>query len=119
MAHWKITVSGKGVQRRTINSIVEAVKKKLGEAVSISVTDATPPSSRADRFAAAQADAVDAKSEMESLRDELQDWFDNLPENFQQGDKGSELESAISELESVISSLDEVENASVDFPGMY
>ena len=34
------------------------------------------------------ADMVDnAKSELESLRDELQGWFDNLPESFQNGSK--------------------------------
>lgn len=35
------------------------------------------------------------------LRDELQEWYDNLPENFQNGDKGQRLEEAISGLEDV------------------
>jgi hypothetical protein len=46
------------------------------------------------------ADAVgNAVSDLSTLRDELQEWFDNLPENFQNGDKGSQLEEAIGELD--------------------
>lgn len=41
-----------------------------------------------------------AFSELESLRDELQDWYDNLPESFQSGDKGDQLQEAVSQLES-------------------
>lgn len=43
----------------------------------------------------------DAFSEVESLRDELQDWYDNLPDSFRDGEKGDELQEAISALESV------------------
>jgi hypothetical protein len=43
----------------------------------------------------------DAFSELESLKDELQDWYDNLPESFQNGDKGSELQDAVSNLENL------------------
>jgi hypothetical protein len=46
------------------------------------------------------ADAVEnGVSELSQLRDELQDWYDNLPENFQSGEKGSQLEEAIGELD--------------------
>lgn len=47
------------------------------------------------------ADAVSAAfSQIEELKDELQSWYDNLPENFQNGDKGSQLQEAIDALES-------------------
>ncbi len=75
--------------------------------------------SRADRYAAAQSLVSDAKSQIEELRDELQNWLDNLPENLQSGSKADELQTAIDELESNISSLDEVESASVEFPRMF
>ena len=39
--------------------------------------------------------AEDAKSCLEELRDELQDWYDNLPEQFQVGEKGEELTEAL------------------------
>lgn len=76
------------------------------------------PKSRAERFAAAQSLASDAKAQTEELRDELQSWLDNLPENLQAGTKADELQTAIDELETVISSLEEAEGASVDFPRM-
>jgi hypothetical protein len=41
----------------------------------------------------------DAYGEFETLRDELQEWYDNLPEAFQSGDKGDQLQTCIDELE--------------------
>lgn len=38
-------------------------------------------------------------SEFTALRDELQDWFDNLPESFQDGSKGEALQTAIDQLD--------------------
>ena len=74
--------------------------------------------SRSDRFSDAQGLASDAKTACEELRDELQSWLDNMPENMQSGAKAEQLETAISELEDVISNLESVESASVEFPGM-
>lgn len=47
-----------------------------------------------------------ALSEAETLRDELQDWLDGMPENMQGGQKAEELEEAISALENVIADDD-------------
>lgn len=41
----------------------------------------------------------DAFNEIESLKDELQSWYDNLPQAFQDGDKGSTLQEAINNME--------------------
>jgi hypothetical protein len=43
----------------------------------------------------------DAFGELESLRDELQEWYDGMPENFQNGDKGENLQSSIDTLDSL------------------
>jgi hypothetical protein len=43
----------------------------------------------------------DAYGEFESLASELSDWYDALPESFQQGDKGSQLEDAKGILENL------------------
>ena len=60
------------------------------------------------------------KSEVESLKDELQDWYDNLPENFQNGDKGSELQEAIEALDSLYQELDDISGfGEISFPTMY
>lgn len=75
--------------------------------------------SRGQRFAQIQSDISGSKAEMEELRDELQSWLDNMPENLQQSSKAEELEEAISNLEDIINQLDEVENADVSFPSMF
>lgn len=71
------------------------------------------------RFDAALGRVSDAKTEIEELRDELQSWRDNLPENLQSGSKADALDEAISSLEDVISDLENVEGASVEFPSMF
>ena len=50
-------------------------------------------------FTGTVADISTAFSAIEELKDELQNWYDNLPENFQNGDKGSALQDSISNLE--------------------
>jgi hypothetical protein len=45
----------------------------------------------------------DALAVFEELRDELQNWRDNLPESLQNGSKADELDEAIGQLESAIS----------------
>ena len=114
MANYKISMTVDGVR-------LSAVTKKAQEAFGkdVQVEKVEHATSRADRFSEAQSLASDAKSIAEELRDELQNWYDNLPENLQSGTKADELQSAIDELESFVSNLDEAENASVDFPGMY
>jgi hypothetical protein len=44
----------------------------------------------------------DALSELEALRDEMQDAYDNLPEGFQNGSQGEALQGAIDELDNVV-----------------
>ena len=48
----------------------------------------------------------DVKSELETLRDEEQEYYDNMPESFQGGDKGDAAQSAVSTLEDAINSID-------------
>jgi len=48
------------------------------------------------------------KSELETLMDEEQEYFDNMPESFQYGEKGEKSETAIGEMESAVSSFDDI-----------
>lgn len=75
------------------------------------------------------ADCVveNCKVEVEELKDELQDWIDNMPENLQAGSKAQELEEAISLLDDLYNSMDEItgsictiseDSANIEFPGM-
>lgn len=115
----QITVNQKGARAETIQKLVaDAIKSKYPEA-SVNVSRKEPAESRSDRFSEAQSMVADAKSEAESLRDELQDWHDNLPESFQNGEKGESLNEAISQLEEFISGCESAESANVEFPRMY
>lgn len=48
----------------------------------------------------------DIKSQVECLKEEEQEYYDNMHENFRQGDRGQEAETAISEMEDADTSLD-------------
>lgn len=114
-----ITVNQKGVRVDSIEKLIEKhIKDKYPNAY-ISVERKEPAESRADRLNEAESLTQDAKSIVEELRDELQEWHDNLPDNFQQGDKGSQLEDAVQELETIIDALDGIDFGSVSFPTMY
>lgn len=57
-------------------------------------------------------DLESAKERLESIRDEEQDYFDNMPESFQYAEKGEAAEEAINNLDYAIDQIDEViENA--------
>lgn len=49
----------------------------------------------------------DCRSTVESIMDEEQDCFDNLPENFQSYTTGEKMEEAISNLEDAASKIEE------------
>ena len=44
--------------------------------------------------------------EVAALRDEEQEYFDNMPEGFQQGEKGQAAKDAISQLDEAASSIE-------------
>jgi len=103
---------------------VEAGLKKPGvlpKGASAQITKDDPPSSRADRLNSAMSLVEDAVSEVNDLKDELQNWVDSMPENLQSSSKADEINDAISELEEVSGSLDQAVSGaqSVSMPGMY
>lgn len=51
---------------------------------------------------------LDLLTEIEEIKDEEQEAFDNLPEPLQDGDKGTKMSEAIDNLDSAYSSLEEV-----------
>lgn len=75
--------------------------------------------SRNDRLHAIAESVETAATDVEELRDELQEWYDNLPEAFQSGDKGNDLEEAIGSLDSVKEELEAVDFDNVSFPAMF
>ncbi len=88
------------------NDFLDGVEKqKKGERTKYVVKKPLPTKEEYEvlfrkRFTSTVEDLVaDAFSEFESLASEMQDWYDNLPESFQNGDKGSQLQDAQSALE--------------------
>jgi len=75
--------------------------------------------SRADRFGEAIGQIESGKTALEELKDELESWRDNMPENLQQSQTYEMLEAAIDELDNAISQADEVCGVDVEFPGMF
>jgi uncharacterized coiled-coil DUF342 family protein len=51
----------------------------------------------------------DLKAEIETVRDEEQDKFDNLPENFQDGDRGQRMQAAIDAMDEAIQALENID----------
>ena len=118
MAVWQITVAGKGLRKETVEKIAAALVEKYGDKATVTTRDATPPESRAERFSEACSLVSSAKAEFEELRDELEEWKDNLPENLQDGSKADELQEAIDALVELIDKAEEVEGGDVTFPSM-
>jgi hypothetical protein len=119
MANWNINISGKNIRKASVEKLANLLKEEFGEGSFVRVTDSTPPESRSERFSSAMEQISDARTEIECLRDELQDWLDNLPENLQSGMKADELQEAIDTLEEISGEIDSIENADLIFPGMY
>lgn len=116
MASYKITLTVSGSNIKTVQ---KAAEKAFGRDAGAQVTKQTVISSRADRLGEAESEIENAKSTVEELKDELQNWYDNLPENLQQSTKAEEIQEAIDNLESISSDLENIDFSSVSFPGMY
>ena len=114
-----ITVDQKGARVDTIEKIIEEhIRSKYPQAT-ISVVRKNTPETRQARYDEVMGMLSDAHNELEALRDELQEWYDSIPENLQSGGKADEIQEAIDTLENQISSLEDAEGEEVTFPSMY
>lgn len=116
MANYEIKLTVEAARRE---SVEKALVKTFGKDVPIhSVEKLKTAESRADRLGEAEGSLEDAKSVVSELKDEMQEWFDSIPENLQQGQKASEVQEAIDALESLEGDLENIQ-FDVSFPGMY
>ena len=66
---------------------------------------------RRKQITAAQEKIRAAIEALETLRDEEQDSFENLPESMQQGERGEKMQSAVDSIESAIGDLENAESS--------
>jgi uncharacterized coiled-coil DUF342 family protein len=64
-----------------------------------------------DEFKSSCSDLADT---IEGIRDEEQEYFDNMPESFLQADRGQVAEAAISALDAAIDAVRELDNLEFD-----
>ena len=117
MAQYKITLTVEAAQQP---SVVKKLKQAFGEDAPVcSVEKVKTATSRADRLSEAEGFADDARQIVEELQDEMEQWYDSIPENLQQGSKASEVEECKDALDSLKGELENLDFSSVSFPGMF
>lgn len=67
-----------------------------------------------EKWQAFCASVDDARGDLETLRDEEQDYYDNMPEGFKQGSRGDAAQSAIDALETAISQLENISSTDIE-----
>jgi uncharacterized coiled-coil DUF342 family protein len=60
-------------------------------------------------WAAVKETAEEFKTRAEEIRDEEQEYYDNMPESFQNGEKGENAQAVVTELDSAIDALELVD----------
>lgn len=114
MARYSVNIF---VDGNNINTIRNQIKKAFpGQETAVEKINLNM--SRADRLGEVERTVDDAKSTVEELKDEMQNWYDSLPENLQNGDKADQIQSCIDELENLSGALDDLDFSSVEFPEM-
>jgi len=111
---YRITLDVEGSRKDTVMATAKGMFGKMLVAVEL----VRYGGSRAEDLEAAQEKVEEALQVVSELRSDLEDWKENMPENFQGSFKEEELETAISNLEDIENSLEGV-GWDVEFPGMF
>lgn len=120
MARYKVSFEIPEARVSTAQKSMTEMLAKLGyEGITPSVTKIETKQSRADRLGEAESAFENAKSIVEELRDEMEEWHSNMPENLQSSAKGEEVEAARDALQEIADGLDGCDFSNVSFPGMY
>ena len=118
MARFRMEVrTEKGTRSDTTAKAIELFRAQKGIA-SVSVTKTPDNPTRAERLQEAAGMIDEAKSIVQELQEEMQNWNDNMPENLQNSDKASQIQEAADALDEILNSLEEIDCDSVEFPGM-
>lgn len=63
-----------------------------------------------DKLLEFQSSALEIKEQLDALRDEEKDAYDNMPESLQNSEKGLAMNSGIDSLDSVVTALEEIDS---------
>jgi hypothetical protein len=105
------------IKASTLPSIEKKAKVAFGDKLK-SVEKVGRGFSRAADLAEAKEHVEAAVEIVGGLKDHMEEWRDNMPENFQQTQKYEEVEECASNLETLEEELNGV-NFDIDFPGMF
>jgi hypothetical protein len=118
MAKYLITLIVDGARKESVEKTLK-IAFKGQEPVLYAVEKKTSPESRSERLNDAASIMEDAKTIVKELKDEMQEWYDSIPENLQNGNKAEEVQSAIDALDDVQNEMESISFDSVEFPGMF
>lgn len=118
MATYTVTFQAEGRHPSTVERQVRK-RLKLTRADHVTVEKRQHGLSRAERLSEVEQQVQEAIGEVQSLKEELEQWLESLPENLQSGGKADDLQQAIDALEQIEQDMDSVSFDGVEFPGMY
>lgn len=116
MPKYRIVIEVDGKNINTIQKQMEATFPQQAVRVA-KMGDGNSRQARLDEASVMVEDAAQIVSE---LHDEMQEWYDSIPENLQQGEKANEVEEEREALETLKDELEGVDFTSAsNFPGMF
>jgi len=120
MAQYRVTMTIDGTR---LDSVRKKLIEKFGEInpetlFGIKKVKIETNQSRADRLGEAESSVEDSKSIVSELCEEMQSWFDSIPENLQGGSKADEVQEAIDSLQQISDDLENIDFGNVSFPSM-
>jgi uncharacterized protein YdeI (YjbR/CyaY-like superfamily) len=116
-----INLSKKGLASNMFSTLLNVFigeLKRKDISVTLNTVKVDPNRSRSVRLSEAQSLVDEAKSIVEELQEEMQSWYDGMPENLQGSDKGSQIEECADALGNMVSELEGLD-FDIEFPGMY
>jgi hypothetical protein len=105
------------IKPSTLPAVTKKAKAAFGDRLK-SVEKVGRGFSRADELGQAEELVEQAKEIVGELKDDMENWRDNIPDSLQGGEKYSEVEECAAQLESLESELDGID-FDVEFPGMF
>lgn len=116
MAKYELILIKKGLRTRQVEKIAKAVRE-LG--ISVSIRKVEEPKTRSERLAKAEELAEEAKSIVEELFDEMENWRDGMEgTGLENTAKYNVVSEACDNLEEIKSQLEDIDWY-VEFPTMY